>query len=263
MKLLISFWISCSILLHPQSDCKNFNTIFYKVDDNYSELSQNHFANFIKISAFDLDSIKIDLYNVDGQQVYQNYYVLNSSGKYIFKFFNPDCPGIYFCTIKVGNQPSYKKSVQITSEAFPSNEIETNFDTSTFIIDGIWKRKYYENSTPQIQPNSDLNKIEYHYEYDLQVQFYKGSYKISSERIDEDNGGKITKTYEGRFTLSADTLKLYEGSKLSRVFQYKIEEDTLSIFLFSNLNEKTGALEIQLEKNIYDTEIKLVGKYLK
>lgn len=263
MKLLISFWISCSILLQAQSDCKNYNTILDKVDNHYSELSQNYFPDFIKFSAFDLDSIKIDLFNVDGQQVYQKYYVLNSSGEYILKFFNPDCPGIYFCTIKVGNQPSYTKSIQITSEEFPLNEIKTNLGTSTSIIDGVWKRSYYENITPTIQPGSDLNIMEYHYKYDLQMQFFKESYKILSERTDEDNGGKITKTYEGRFTISSDTLKLYEESKLSRVFQYKINKDTLSIFLMSNINEKTGAVEIQIEKNIYDTEIKLAGKYFK
>ena len=89
MKVLIVFWIFYATLLYSQSDCKNFNTYFEQVDDKYSDLSQNYFPNFVKIIANSLDTIKVDLNDVNGDLVYQADYIVDSSGTYILRFYNP------------------------------------------------------------------------------------------------------------------------------------------------------------------------------
>lgn len=263
MKILITIWILYCVLVLPQTNCQDYETLLIKVDKNYAELSQHQFPNYIKFSLSQKDTFKINMSNVKGELVYQENFGLIDVGTYIVKFFNPKCPGIYFVSLEIGNQPSYKKSIQIASDAFPLNKIENNSIISTSIIGGVWKRNYYRNFIPVIQPSSNLYKIEYHYKYDLQVQFADDSYKIISEKTDEGNGTKEIKTFEGRFTVNGDTLNLYEESKFNKVFQYKIEEDTLSISYFVSNDEKTDKIEILMERNIFNTEIQLVGKYHK
>jgi len=262
MKMLITIWILLRLSVFAQSDCNDFKILLKEVDKNYSELSQNPFPSYIKYTMTQNDTLKTSLYNVKGELVYQNNFGLLEEGIYIVKYFNPKCSGVYFVSVEIGNQPTFKKTIQITSESFPTKEIET--DATNTIIDGAWKRSYTEKFIPAIQPNSDLHKIEYHYKYDLQLQFSKSKYKIFSERTDLDNGGKELKTYEGNFTIKADTLKLYENSKLEKVYQYKIVEDTLTISYFSIKGKVTGTISVPMEINIpYKTEIKLIGKYHK
>jgi len=263
MKVLITIWILYSVLVLPQTNCQNYETLLKKVDKNYAELSQRPFLNYTKYTFSQKDTLKVNLFNVKGEVVYQKNFGLLNEGRYIVKFSNPKCSGVYFVSLEIGNQPSYKKLIQITSEAFPLNEIETNSIISTSIIDGVWQRSYRGNFIPALQPSSNLYKIEYHFNYDLQVQFADDSYKIISKKTDEENGAKEIKTFEGRFTVNSDTLNLYEESKLNKVFQYKIEEDTLSISYFVSNDEKTDKIEISIERNIFNTEIQLVGKYHK
>ncbi|MCJ7508563.1 MAG: hypothetical protein MUO85_07530 [candidate division Zixibacteria bacterium] len=233
------------------------------MDENYAELSQQQFLNYIKYSLPQKDTLRVSLYNVKGELLYQKNFGLLDLGTYIVKFYNPECPGVYFVSTQIENQPAYKKAIQITSEAFPPKEVKINPDTATSIIDGLWKRSYSEKFIPAVQPAAKFPKIEYHYKYDLQVQFINGQYKIVAEVINEDNGGKEIKIFEGRFITKGDTLKLYEDSKLNKVFQYKIEEDTLSISCFVSKDEKTGAIVLPMEKIIYNTEIELLGEYHK
>jgi len=63
------------------------------------------------------------------------------------------------------------------------------------------------------------------------------------------------------YTQSPTVGKSNEDSKLNKVFQYKIEKDTLSISHFTSIDKKTGAISVPIERNIYNTEIKLIGKY--
>jgi hypothetical protein len=125
MKVLIVFWIFYASLLFSQSDCKNFNTYFEQVDDKYSDLSQNYFPNFIKIIANSLDTIKVDLNDVNGDLVYQADYIVDSSGTYILRFYNPNCPGIYFSNISIGKQPNFKKAIQITDKPYSIDKDST------------------------------------------------------------------------------------------------------------------------------------------
>jgi hypothetical protein len=261
MKALITFWILLKLSVFAQSDCNVFKILLKEVDKNYSELSQNPFPSYIKFTLAKNDTLKTSLYNVNGELVYQNNLGLLEEGIYIVKYFNPKCSGIYFVSIEIGNQPAFKKAIQITSESFPIKEIET--DATATIIDGNWKRSYSEKFIPAIQYNSDLHNIAYHYKYDLQLQLSKGIYKIISEKTDENNNGKDIKTFEGRFIVKGDTLKLYEDSKLKKLFQYKIVEDTLSVSYHLTKDEKSGAIVIPMERNYFNTEIKLIGKYHK
>jgi len=261
MKVLFAIWILLNLSVFAQSDCNDFKILLKEVDKNYSELSHNPFPSYVKYSLTQKDTIKVFLYNVNGELVYQNDFGFLEESTYIVKFFNPECSGVYFISTEIGNQSPFKKAIQITSEAFPSKETVINADSSNIIIEGIWKRSYSEKFIPALQPDSDFHTIEYHYRYNLQVQFAKGIYKIISERIDEDNSGKKINTFEGKFEVEGDTLKLFEDFKLKKVFQYKIEEDTLSISYFTSKDKKTGAMVIPLERNIYNTEIKLIGKY--
>lgn len=263
MKLLITIWILLSLSIFAQSDCGNYETFLKKVEENYSELSPRPFPDYIKYTLSQKDTVNIKLFNVNGEIVYGENFGLLDGGKYIVKIFNPKCPGVYFVSSEIGNQPAYKKVILITSEASPLKGTEINTDTSASIIEGVWKRSYSEDFVPAIQPEPDLNKIEYHYKYDLQLQFSKGTYKIISERTDEDNEGKETKVFEGRFVVKGDTLKLYENSKLNKIFQYKIEEDTLSISFFVSKDEKLGRIVITMERNIYNSKLKIVGQYHK
>ena len=248
MKVLFTFWILLNLSALAQSDCNDFKILLKSVDKNYAELSQQSFPNFVKYTFKQKDTIKVFLYNVNGELVYQNDFGFLKEGTYIIKFFNPKCSGVYIVSTKVGNQSSFKKAIQITSEALPSKEVEINADSSNIIIDGIWKRSYSEKYIPALQPDSDFHKIEYHYKYDLQIQFSKDSYKIISERTDEDNGGKDIKAFEGKFVLKGDTLKLYEDSKLKKILQYKIYDYTLSISFPITKDEKTGAILLPMEK---------------
>jgi len=263
MKALITFWILLNLSVFAQSDCNVFIILLKEVDKNYSELSQNPFPSYIKFTLTKNDTLKTSLYNVKGELVYQNNFGFLKDGTYSVKYFNPKCAGVYFVSVEIGNQTAFKKAIQITSEAFPTKEVEINTDTSPTIIDGVWKRSYSEKFIPALQPDSEFHKIEYHYRYDLQVHFSKNSYKIISEKTDEDNGGKEIKTFGGKFALKSDTLKLYEDSKLKKMFQYKIIEDTLTITYHSTKDEKSGAIVIPMERNYFNTEIKLIGKYHK
>lgn len=263
MKLIITFWILIHCIVFPQPDCQNFETLIKKVDKNYAELSQSPLQNYIKYNLSQNDTFKTGLYNVKGELVFQKNFGLLDVSTYVVKFFNPKCPGVYFVSIEIGNQPVFKKAIQITSEEFPSKEIEINAYNSASTIEGIWKRSYSEKFIPTIQFFSGLNKTEHHYKYDLRVHFSKDFYKIISERTAEEDSGKTWQTIEGKFIVKDDTLKLYEDSKLNNVFQYKIEKDTLSITHFVIKDEKTGTISIPIEKNINDTEIKLIGKYHK
>jgi hypothetical protein len=263
MKVLFTIWILFSLSVFSQSDCDNYEAIINKVDENYAEHSQRPFLNYIKHTLSKKDTFKISLYNVNGELVYKKNLGLLEVGTYIVKFFNPKCSGVYFVSSEIGNQPAYKKAIQITSEAFPSKEAEINTDSSNIIIDGIWKRSYSEKFIPALQPDSDFHKIEYHYRYNLQVQFAKGTYKIISERIDEINSGKKINAFEGRFEVKGDTLKLFEDFKLKKVYQYKIKEDTLSISYFTSKDKKTGAMVIPMERKIYSKELNLIGMYHK
>jgi hypothetical protein len=263
MKVLITIWILLNLSVFAQSDCYDFKILLKEVDKNYSELPQNPFPSYIKFSLTKNDTLKTSLYNVKGELKYQKNFGLIEEGTYIVKFFNPECSGVYFVSTIIGNQSAFKKAIQITSEKFPSKEIEIDTDASTLMIDGVWNRSYFEKYIPALQPDSDFYKVEYHYKYELQFQFSKGLYKIISKRTDKANGGKDTKTFEGKFIVKGDTLKLYENSKLNKVFQFKIETDTLLISLFAIKNEKTSVIALPLEKDIYNTKIKLIGKYYK
>lgn len=210
MKALITIWILVSLSVFAQSDCDKYETFFKKVDANYSELSQRPFINYIKYTLSQKDTFKINLFNVKGELVYQENFGMLDVGTYIIKFYNPKCPGVYFVSSEIGNQPAYKKSLLITSEVPPLKETEINTDTSTStsIIEGVWKRNYSEKFIPAIEPDAEFRKIEYHYKYNLQVQFINGDYKIVAEIINEDNGGKEIKTFLGGFHIKNDTLKV-------------------------------------------------------
>ena len=263
MKVLITIWILLSVSVFAQTNCDDFKILFKEVDKNYSELSQSAFPSFIKFTLIKNDTLKTRLYNVKGELKYQKDFGFIEKGTYLVKIFNPECPGVYFISTEIGNQSAFKKAIQINSEEFPTKEVEINTDKSPTIIEGVWKRSYSEKFIPALQPNSDFHKIEYHYKYDLQVQFSKDIYEIISERTDEDNGGKEIKAFGGKFALKSDTLKLYEDSKLKKTFQYKIIEDTLTITYHSTKDEKSGAIVIPMERNYFNTEIKLIGKYHK
>ena len=263
MKVLITIWILLSVSVFAQTNCDDFKILFKEVDKNYSELSQSAFPSFIKFTLIKNDTLKTMLYNVKGELKYQKDFGFIEKGTYLVKFFNPECSGVYFISTEIGNQSAFKKAIQINSEEFPTKEVEINTDKSPTIIEGVWKRSYSEKFIPALQPNSDFHKIEYHYKYDLQVQFSKDIYEIISERTDEDNGGKEIKAFGGKFALKSDTLKLYEDSKLKKTFQYKIIEDTLTITYHSTKDEKSGAIVIPMERNYFNTEIKLIGKYHK
>lgn len=260
MKVLITIWIFISSSVFAQSDCNDFNILLKKVDKNYTELSQNPFQNYVKYTLTLKDTVKVMLYNVNGELVYQKDLGYLNEDTFIIKFFNHNCSGIYFVSTKIGNQSPFKKIIQITSETYSTKEAE--IDSTATIIDGVWKRSYSEKFIPAIQFDSDSHKIEYHFRYNLQIQLSKGIYKITSEKIDEDNGGKKIDTFEGIFTINADTLKLYEDSKLKKVFQYKIVEDTLAISYFVTRDKVTGAMIVPIEGiKPYNAEIKLIGKY--
>ena len=263
MKILFTILILFSLSVLSQSNCDNFEAIIKEVDENYSELSQHQSINYIKHTLSKKDTFKISLFNINGELVYKINLGLLEVGTYIVKIYNPKCPGIYFVSTEIGNQSAYKKAIQITSEAFPLKEAEINTDISATINDEIWERSYSEKFIPALQPDSNFHNIEYHYKYDLQLQFSKGNYIIISQRTDENNNGKEIKTYKGKFIANGDTLKLYEDSKLKKVFQYKIDEDTLSISDHSMKDENTGAIILPTLNNIYETGIKLIGKYHK
>lgn len=262
MKVLITIWIFLNLSVFTQSDCNDFKILLRKVDKDYTELSQNPFPSYLKYMLTKNDTLKTSLYNVKGELVYQTNFGFLEEGTYIVKIFNPKCSGVYFVSTEIGNQPAFKKAIQITSEAFPTKETET--DATATIIDGTWKRSYSEKFIPEIQPDSDFHKIEYHYKYDLQLHFSKGIYKIILERTNEDNKGKETKKFKGQFIVKGDSLKLYENFKLKKLFQYKIVEDTLAISYFVSKDKVTGTLSVPMESiNPYNTEIKFIGKYHK
>lgn len=262
MKALITIWILFSLTVFAQSDCNDFKILLKEVDKNYSELSQNPFPSYIKFTLTQKDNLKTSLYNIKGELVYQNNFDLLGEGIFIVKYFNPKCPGVYFVSTEIGNQPAFKKAIQITSESFPTKEIET--EANNTIIDGVWERSYSEKFIPAIQIDSDLNKIEYRYKYDLKLQFSKGVYKIISVRTDEDNSGREITTFNGRFIVKGDSLKLYEDSKLKKILHYEIIEDTLSISYFPTKDKVTGTVSIPTEMNVpYNKEIKLIGNYHK
>lgn len=263
MKILTLTWILLGLTTFAQDKCNKYESFLKKVDKNYAELSQPPLLNYVKYTLSQKDALKVSLNNVKGELVYQKIFGLLEEGTYIIKFFNSKCLGVYFVSTEIGNQPAYKKAIQITSEEFPLKEVEINADNSSSLIEGIWKRSYSEKVIPQIQPWTDLNKIEYYYKYDLQIHFSKDFYKIISQITDEDNGGKETKTFEGKFIVIDNILKLYEDSKLKKVFQYKIEKDTLSISHPEIIDKNTGMIAVPIERNIYNTEIKLIGKYQK
>lgn len=263
MKVLILTWILLSLTVLAQGKCDKYEAFLKQVDKNYAELSRPSLLNYGKYTLSQRDTLKVSLYNVNGELVYQKYLGLLEEGTYIIKFFNPNCLGVYFVSTEIGNQPAYKKAIQITSEELPLKEVEIFTYSSSSLIEGVWKRSYSEKVIPEIQLYSGLNKIEYHYKYDLQVHFSKDFYKIISEITDVDNGGKETKTFEGKFIVIDKILKLYEDSKLNKVFQYKIEKDTLSISHLEIIDRKTGMIAVPIERNIYNTEIKLIGKYHK
>ena len=64
MKLLITIWILLSLSVFAQSDCGNYETFLKKVEENYSELSQRPFPNYIKYSLSQKDTFKINFFNV-------------------------------------------------------------------------------------------------------------------------------------------------------------------------------------------------------
>lgn len=263
MKILITIWIIFSLSVHAQFDCGNYKTFTQKVDETYSELSQRPFPNHIKFTLSQKDIVKLKLFNVNGELVYQENFGLIDVGTYIIKFFNSKCSGVYFVSSEIGNKPAFMKGIQITSEELPLKVNEIIDVTSASNIEGVWKRSYSENFIPAIQLESDFHKIEYHYKYVIQLKFAIDEYKILSERTDEDNDSKKVETFEGKFFVKDDTLKLYEDSKLKKIFQYEIKEDTLSISYLAYKDNKTGAMVIPMERFIYNTEIRLIGKYHK
>jgi len=263
MKTIITIWLLFCLSVFAQSDCDKYETFLKKVDENYSELSNRPFQNYLKYTLSQKDTLKTSLFNVKGELVYKENFGLLDVGTYIIKFYNPKCQGIYFVSSEIGNQPAYKKSILITSEISSLNGTEINADTSTSIIDGIWKRSYSEKFIPALQFEPEFHKSEYLYKYNLQVNFSKGDYKILTEIINDDNSVKEIKTFWGRFITEVDTLKLYENSKLKKVFQYKIEKDTLSLSFFVSQDKNSGAILIPMDINIFNRGIKLVGMYHK
>ena len=263
MKTLFIILIFFNSFIFAQSDCKDFKSLLKIVNKDYAELSQLAFPNYVKYTLSQKDSIKISLYNVKGEMVYKEKFGLLEANTYIIKFFNPKCTGVYFTSIEIGNQPSYKKSIQITSEECTPNEHEIDSNNSTTILEGAWKRSYSDKLIPPIQPQVEDYKLEYHYKYDLTVTFSNNDYKILSIRTDKDNGGKETKIYEGKYIATDDTLKLYEESKVEKVFQYKVVNDTLSLTHFITIDKKTGITSIPMQRSDYTLELNLIGKYHK
>ncbi len=239
MKILFTILILLSSFIYPQSSDKEFKTYIKKVDKYYAEFSDHPFNNYVKYTLSKIDGVKIILFNTKGEIVYRENYGVLEPNTYIIKFFNPECPGVYFVSTKIGKQQAFKKSIQITSEVFPIKGIEKLSKNPTSNIEGEWKRSYAEKFIPAIQPQLNGHKIEYHYKYDMTVKFLNDSYKIISEKTDLSNGGKDTTTFDGKFVIKADTLKLYENKKLEKAYHYKIDKDTLSISYFLSDNKGT------------------------
>ena len=263
MKNIFTIWIIINSFIFAQADCKDFKTLFKTVDKNYAELSQQPFPNYVKYTLSQKDSIKVSLYNVKGEIVYQENYGLLDANTYVIKFFNPECAGIYIASTEIGKQQAYKKSILITSEEYIPNGIEMKLANSSSIVNGVWKRSYSERFIPPIQPQTEGYKIEYHYKYDLTVSLSKNDYKIISERTDENNGGKETKVYEGKYAVYGDTLKLFKDSKLNKIFHYKVESDTLTLTYFTHIDKRNGIGVVSMERNFSNQDIKLNGKYYK
>ena len=255
-------WLFFSVSSFAQSNCDTYEMFLKRVHEDYSELSSRTFPNYIKYTISAKDSLKILLYNVEGELVCGESFGLLDIGTYIVKFYNPKQPGVYFVSSEIGKQGRYKKSILITSEEPPSDKREINPDTSTTIINGKWKRSYSEKFIPALQPEAEFQKVEYHFKYNLLLVFSKGDYKIVTE-ITRDDNINDTKSSAGKFIIAGDSLKLYENSKLQKVFQYKIENDTLSLSYFESQDKKTGALVVPMNLNIYGPSIKLTGKYHK
>ena len=131
MKVLTLTWVLLSLTVFAQDKCNNFETFLKKVDKNYAELSQPSLLNYVKYTLFQKDTLKVSLNNVKGELVYKKIFGLLEEGTYIIKFFNSKCLGVYFVSTEIGNQPAYKKAIQITSEEFPLKEVEINADNSS------------------------------------------------------------------------------------------------------------------------------------
>lgn len=119
MILLIVLCIIYNLSTFSQADCGNFKTLFYEIEKNQSEISQNYLPNFVIINISSTNSIEVELHDVDGKFVFHKGFLANSSGKYVIKFYNDECPGIYFCSIRIGDEPDFKKAIQITKEKAP------------------------------------------------------------------------------------------------------------------------------------------------
>jgi|GEM_PF-5022552 len=261
MKIAIFISIILSFSAFAQPDCDNIETLLKNVDETYAELSQRPFPNYVKCTLPNDDTLKISLNNAKGERVYKENFGLLTEDTYIIKFFNPQCPGIYFVSIKIGNNQVFMKSIQINSEEFPSGNITTNIDSTYSILNGNWRRSYSEDFIPMIQPESNTEKIIYHYQHNVQLQFSGNNYKIFFERINIDNYQKTTKYFEGKFVVLNDTLKLCGDSGLTKVFHYKVETDSLLISYFTSTVDNNDRIAIPVEKNIDNSEIKLVGIY--
>jgi hypothetical protein len=264
MNTFIKLFLFLIVSSFAQSNNEGYITILKEVDEYYSELSSQKFPNYIKFSLSVEESLKIFLYSVEGKLVYEANYSFVDIGTYIVKFYNPQYPGVYIVSLKIGKQMPAKKSILITSEKPPSTKIEINPDTSTTIIDGIWKRGYSENLIPSLQPDAEFHELEYHLKYDLQLIFSKGSYRIISE-ITKDDGKSGIKSYVGNFAISGDTLKLYENSNLQELFQFKIEKDSLSLsyFVYEKEDKEIQSFELPMNLNINKPRLKIAGRYYK
>ncbi|MGD8778568.1 MAG: hypothetical protein PVH88_06350 [Ignavibacteria bacterium] len=194
--------------------------------------------------------------------MYEENFGILEDGTHLIKIFNPRCPGAYFASIENGNSKAVK-AIIITTEEFPSDEVGIYVGRSSPIIEGIWMRNYSEKIIAENLIESKPDKTAYLYNFDMQIHFLKDTYKIVVEKSGEGNLEKETKTFEGKFIVNGDTLKMYENSKLAKVFQYKIEKDSLVISHFLVKDMRSGAIAIPMEMNFYNNGIKFVGKYHK
>ncbi len=258
--LLIIFFVTCLADTFGQvkDSSKDFKTVFKKVNKYYTELSQNDIPGYIMVSMKKADTVNVKLLN-NGSEVFSQEFISSDSGTYLIRFFTKEYPEIYGVRIN----DDFTQLVTLYPEEFiPSSEVK--YESYTSSLDTLWKRQYSETVSPVIHYDSN-NDDKLSYTYDVTIRFSKNKYTIISERSDQYSTGKRTRVYEGEFIVSGDTLRLLEYNKVKKIFQFKMDKESLELSDFVMIDKNTGYQTIKMDTHpMYgNSGINLRGKYQK
>lgn len=230
-------------------------------DMTYSLTYEKSLWSTLDLPIQEQDTLKIELYDVKGNKVYDKNFGLTEIGDYRLKFTDVDTSGIFFVRIRMGQKTATRR-ILFKPERKPSSEIIECLPKGPTYIDGNWQRNYIQDYTPAIILHPESQQVRDTTEHNVVMQLRNGEFNISWHILQGNKADK--RIFKGCYEVVADTVKFYKliDNELWQEFMYSCSQDSLSFsYVPQTIDKGSGLKAAPLHQSPFGISLVLVGKY--